>query len=1284
MVNLVQNDAGGWVRAGGSLRGSAGSFTLSAGPGGNGGLLMLPAKGLAYEVQTGKDGRVLMVERRLSDKRCFDPQIGGVRKVASAVAAITNTVPLHSSRPNAPAVVYLDFDGETVNDPAWNNGNTIDAKPTLLSSAQITEIYNRVREDYAAFDIDITTDFARYNAVPPNRRTWCIVTPNDAAAPGSGGVAYIGAFATAGDGSFSSTVPCWVFNGIFNGGVGAIAEAITHEVGHTLGLLHDGRTSPSEGYYGGAGSGDTGWAPIMGVGYYQKLVQWSKGEYLNANNKEDDLAIITRADNGVNYVTDEAGNDAASASALMINAGVINQTGVITGNGDVDFFQFNTTGGSITVTAAPAAVSPNLDILLELRKADGTLVTASGSTTNPANPVTELGATLTAVLTSGNYKLKVAGTGKGDVLVDGYSSYGSIGAYTLSGTVVGDSPVPSITSAARVSGKVGEALSYQITATNSPKTFAAGGALPDGLDLNTTSGVISGTPTASGISTVALTATNDAGAGGSFTLTLAIQGVSVPLSEAIDLTGGSVTTEGNADWTAQSGVTFDSVDAAQSGVISDNQSSSLKLSVTGPKVLTFRWRVDSEARYDQLSVLLNGTVLEAISGSTTWNLRAFQIPAGNNQIEWRYSKDSSLSVGADAGYVDTVDLADPETQHLEGNLAFGNVDTNSSATRTFVISNRGGTDINVSSITYPYGFSGNFPSGVIAAGESQSVTVTFSPIEARSYSGEVTVVSDAGSGATTLPITGTGLQTIITLISGQAVTGFDGLEHSARLFKITVPNGSAKLEVATTGAQGDADVYIKQGAAPTTAVFDQKSAGATTTELITKLTPAGGEWFILLYGYIDYTGVSLTATVTAPASSIAVVVSSSGHGSVSGGGTYLPNKTVTAQATPDAGYGFVSWTENGTVVSTTPAYSFVVTRERTIVANFSDVILLTTNVPQRNLTGSNGGELTYKITVPINTRRLVITSSGGRGDLDLYLKQGGPASRFDFTYRSAGSSNAEILSIANPAAGDWYLLARGFAAYSGATLKAVCTAKTPAEIAAETEAGTALERMIGNYNGLFGDGATRLLGKLQISLTAGRAFSGTAVLDGVTYRLTGRLDAGGVWSGFIRVRGVPDPVPVTLAADLEDQITIKGGIGWDGVQYEARAVLQAAGAPDEVGTYTVTLTPNADDTGASLPSAVGVGVLTIRKNASATMVATLGDGTRVSVSGYLSMDGNLALYIPLYRNTGAIGGWWLFDSWKNRQVVKGSLRWFKAAGDTKAFPAGFNGLVTADGTLITP
>ena len=49
-----------------------------------------------------------------------------------------------------------------------------------------------------------------------------------------------------------------------------IAEAISHEAGHNMGLSHDGNATT--GYYSGQGSGATGWAPIMGVGYYQSLV----------------------------------------------------------------------------------------------------------------------------------------------------------------------------------------------------------------------------------------------------------------------------------------------------------------------------------------------------------------------------------------------------------------------------------------------------------------------------------------------------------------------------------------------------------------------------------------------------------------------------------------------------------------------------------------------------------------------------------------------------------------------------------------------------------------------------------------------------------------------------------------------------------------------------------------------------------------------------------------------------------------------------------------------------
>ncbi|MBL8515241.1 MAG: putative Ig domain-containing protein, partial [Betaproteobacteria bacterium] len=71
---------------------------------------------------------------------------------------------------------------------------------------------------------------------------------------------------------------------------------------------------------------------------------------------------------------------------------------------------------------------------------------------------------------------------------------------------------PAVTSAAAVSGTVTQALSYQITASNSPTSFAATG-LPAGLSINTMTGLISGSPTSTGTSMVTVSATNAAGTG---------------------------------------------------------------------------------------------------------------------------------------------------------------------------------------------------------------------------------------------------------------------------------------------------------------------------------------------------------------------------------------------------------------------------------------------------------------------------------------------------------------------------------------------------------------------------------------------------------------------------------------------------------------------------------------------------------------------------------------------------------------------------------------------------
>lgn len=83
---------------------------------------------------------------------------------------------------------------------------------------------------------------------------------------------------------------------------------------------------------------------------------------------------------------------------------------------------------------------------------------------------------------------------------------------------------PSITSALTASVTVGTAFSYTITASNSPTSYSASG-LPAGLSVNTSTGVISGTPTATGTSNITIGATNSGGTG-SATLVLTVNAAS--------------------------------------------------------------------------------------------------------------------------------------------------------------------------------------------------------------------------------------------------------------------------------------------------------------------------------------------------------------------------------------------------------------------------------------------------------------------------------------------------------------------------------------------------------------------------------------------------------------------------------------------------------------------------------------------------------------------------------------------------------------------------------------
>ena len=524
---------------------AGGSFSVHLSKTATSGHLLFPKSFRAVELRTEPSGETIMVERLLSEIICAP---GIPSQPEASIRALTTSskaqkaplvpleIPILESLPNIPAngetaevihpVIYLHFvnhltNGATYDRGHWNAGKAFPVSNTTLNATDITYIHARVAEDFRPFKINVTTDPAVRDKAISSNQNWVQVwiTPTKTVAPKDGGIAVLGSFST---GQKSAIAPdqskvgvrhCWAFSQEKT----YCADTISHEVGHTLGLGHWG--TPTAEYYAGHGDGPLSWGPIMGAGT-KSVTQWSRaGSYYKqvgkANASQDDIAIITRTQNAVNFAADEDQSTRATAVQLAIEQNRFTTSGVIHNANDFDYYSFTTSGGNVTATCTPSQISPNLKVRLSLFTDRGFLVATSAMEDRMEAAVAETD------LPQGTYYLRVEGTShlipsslaSGRFFVRevgtaleavGFTKYGSVGGYNLSGNIGGALSTLAFTSSETVTGKVFADFNHVIQVNGESPVITLTGTLPKGLTFNPETNVISGVPTIPSVQTLGI------------------------------------------------------------------------------------------------------------------------------------------------------------------------------------------------------------------------------------------------------------------------------------------------------------------------------------------------------------------------------------------------------------------------------------------------------------------------------------------------------------------------------------------------------------------------------------------------------------------------------------------------------------------------------------------------------------------------------------------------------------------------------------------------------------
>ncbi len=349
------------------------------------------------------------------------------------------------SKPGSPYVFYLNL-------AAVMSGST---PLNGVTKENMYRAWQSVADQYSMLNLNVTTNLAVYNSARSANqlRTGIINFVNQDGR----------SFAPVN--SFGSTAAGTLYrNPLVDGfdyGYG-IGMTGAHEVGHQMGMNHDGGGSGGE-YFEGIPAYQ--WGPIMGnywhgASWPNQLWTWSKGEYSTATNKEDDLYRMNSIES-VPYMDD----DNVTSRALVIGTGgaidPVSNFGQIERNTDTDTYTFTTTGMStLNLRIDPLEYLRMLDVSATIYNSANTVVASSNLSVNRSAQFTNLS------LPAGSYRLVVRGGAEGTP-ANGFSSYSSLGWFGMKGTLTGGGGTgyPVLTNgvwSSGTSGAVGTWQNFQI------------------------------------------------------------------------------------------------------------------------------------------------------------------------------------------------------------------------------------------------------------------------------------------------------------------------------------------------------------------------------------------------------------------------------------------------------------------------------------------------------------------------------------------------------------------------------------------------------------------------------------------------------------------------------------------------------------------------------------------------------------------------------------------------------------------------------------------------------